>query len=57
MRNREHMHSERPTRNFLKVFGIFSWQQRKYQILQRLQLLSELRNSNYCAYTKKSFTF
>ena len=49
MRNSEHTHSEKLTRNYLKAFGIFSWQQRKYQILQRLQLLSELRNFNYCA--------
>ena len=49
MRNSEHMHSEKPTRNCLKVFGIFSWQQRKYQILPPLQMLSELRNFNYCA--------
>ena len=49
MRNSEHMHSEKLTRNFLKVFGIFSWQQRKYQILQSLQFWLELRNFYYCA--------
>ena len=49
MLNFEHMHSEEPTRNYLKVFGFFSWQQRKYQILQRLQLWSELGNFDYCA--------
>ena len=49
MRNSEHMHSEKLTRNYLKVFGFSAGKQRKYQILQRLKLWPELRNFNYCA--------